>query len=222
MTPSGINWSSMETKLDIMSGRNMSLFQAAAYHDAAILLSRGDQEVEPRTAQIMGIPDGSSVIRNVMRSFWHKDDETRVCGIVSLSRRSCPGAICRFFAEWSKVLAEESAAKDYNLRTIKAFENRFEEKGSSNPNVSLAEIENEACFYLSAMSLVQDDMWPQLKAINACLVASRFMSQESDQDLWGVLQESLDITGRIYAMAEMTDKFMTILLKHFPEPPPLP
>jgi len=225
MIPSGINWSSMETKLDIMSGRNMAMFQAAAYNDAVILLSRVDQDVEPEVAQAMGLPDGSSVMRDVMRSCWKSSgEELRICMIVSLIAKSRRDSVCSFLFEWASYLAEESAAKDYNLRLIERFKTSFESVSSGKTVEPCTDTENEACFYLNAMNLTRGEMWKELKAIKACLLASRFISGKDDGgDLWQVLQESLDITGRrIYPMAEMTDKFMSLLLKHFPEPPPLP
>lgn len=173
----------------------------------------------------MGIPDGYDVIRDVTMSFWNPREEIRVCQLVSLGGIRDSYSLSGFFAEWLATFGD-SPAKDHQIRESYDQHVDFLQKISIGDHSDVdkeIKILRDNRFTLRQPS--DGGGWIDERILSVGYKMIDYVGGAScnTQSIYSILQDSLDTTGRrIYPMAEMTDKFMTILLKHFPEPPPLP
>ena len=210
----------METKLELMSGRHMAAIQAAAHNDAVFILSSSPTDTE-KLSESMGLPEGYEIIRDVIRSFWNPQEEIRVCQLLSLASKKNLYRLSGFFADWLS-LFDDKIAVGHTLREIYEKHVAFFRNTAAGCHDVLT---NDMSILREDRVILNNRDWTEDRVVHlAYRMIDTFGPFEfGGQDLYFILQDSLDIIGRrIYPMAEMTDKFMSLLLKHFPEPPPLP
>lgn len=201
-----VEWSSMETKLDIMSGANAAGYAGRAYADYVMHLSGkfvfGDDEL--------------SVMRDVLSSRWRNlGSDVYPYRIVSLSASRVTRQLASLLGSWIRLFEHLAGPnKDYVEGCLRGLDDI----------ASGVEV---------AKTAISKMIWPQnpsdtpaenLKQL--CYTASRFFTCEPTIHGHGLEQlrdDSFQIAFAAHRNMQWAhDTFEEMFFKHFPEPPPLP